>query len=76
LDHAALSRRLSGAGIRHRVVFWVPLAILQNGGSNLQSLLSSPLGIVLQTFGATAPVISAIVVAYLPKSRSSWRCAQ
>jgi uncharacterized protein len=50
-------------------VFWVPLAILHNGGSNLQSLLSSPLVIVLQTIGATAPVISAIVVTGITRGR-------
>lgn len=50
-------------------VFWVPLAIVQNGGSNLQSLLSSPVVIVLQTVGAAAPVISTIVVTGITRGR-------
>lgn len=50
-------------------VFWVPLAILQNGSSNLQSHLGSPLIIVLQTVGAAAPVISAVVVTGITRGR-------
>jgi membrane protease YdiL (CAAX protease family) len=50
-------------------VFWVPLAVLHNGGFNRQTLLSSPLVIVLQTAGATAPVISAIVVTGTTRGR-------
>jgi uncharacterized protein len=43
--------------------FWVPLALLYQGGSSLEALISSPLVIVLQTLGVTAPVISAVAVA-------------
>jgi membrane protease YdiL (CAAX protease family) len=50
-------------------VFWVPLAIFQNRSSNLQSLLGSPIVIVLQTVGAAAPVVSAIVVTGMTRGR-------
>ena len=50
-------------------VFWTPLAVLRFAGRNLQTLLSSPLGIVLQTAGAAAPAISAIVVAGITRGR-------
>ena len=50
-------------------VFWVPLAVLHNGGFHRQALLSPPLVIVLQTVGAAAPVISAIVVTGITRGR-------
>jgi uncharacterized protein len=50
-------------------VFWVPLAILQNGAFNFQPPLGSPLVIVLQTVGAAAPVISAVVVSGITRGR-------
>jgi membrane protease YdiL (CAAX protease family) len=50
-------------------VFWVPLALLHSGDFNRQPLLSPPLVIVLQTAGATAPVISAIVVTGITRGR-------
>jgi membrane protease YdiL (CAAX protease family) len=50
-------------------VFWVPLAILQNEASKFQLLLGSPLVIVLQTVGAAAPVISAVVVTGITRGR-------
>jgi uncharacterized protein len=42
--------------------FWVPLALLYHGGSDVESLLSSPLVIALQTLGVTAPMIAAVAV--------------
>ena len=53
--------------------FWVPLAILYNGGSNLDSLRGSPLGVVLQTLGVTGPLISAIVVTGLTRGKRGVR---
>jgi membrane protease YdiL (CAAX protease family) len=50
-------------------VFWVPLAVLHDGGFHRQALLSSPLVVVLQTVGAAAPVISAIVVTGITRGR-------
>jgi hypothetical protein len=50
-------------------VFWAPLLLLYNGSSDLQSLLASPVVIVLQTLGAVAPVISAIVVTGLTRGK-------
>jgi membrane protease YdiL (CAAX protease family) len=50
-------------------VFWVPLAVLHEGGFHRQALLSPPLVIVLQTVGAAAPVISAIVVTGITRGR-------
>jgi uncharacterized protein len=50
-------------------IFWTPLAVLRFGGANFQSLLSSPFVIVLQTVGAAAPVISAIVVIGITRGR-------
>jgi uncharacterized protein len=50
-------------------VFWVPLAMLYDGAANLRSVTSPPLVIVLQTGGATAPVISAIVVTGITRGR-------
>jgi uncharacterized protein len=43
-------------------VFWVPLALLYSGSSDFETLSRSPLVIVLQTLGAIAPVVAAIVV--------------
>jgi membrane protease YdiL (CAAX protease family) len=54
-------------------LFWVPLAILYDRGSDLGSLLSSPLVIVLQTLGVTGPLISAIVVTGLTRGKSGVR---
>jgi hypothetical protein len=50
-------------------VFWAPLVLLYNGSSALQSLRASPVVIVLQTLGAVAPVISAIVVTGLTRGK-------
>jgi uncharacterized protein len=49
--------------------FWVPLAMLYRGGSDFQTLSRSPLVIVLQTLGATAPVLSVIVVTGLTQGK-------
>jgi uncharacterized protein len=54
-------------------LFWVPLALLYDGGSDLQSLRGSPLVIVLQTLGVTAPLISAIVVTGLTRGKRGVR---
>ena len=54
-------------------LFWVPLAILYDGGSDLGSLLGSPLVIVLQTLGVTGPLISAIVVTGLTRGKRGVR---
>ena len=54
-------------------LFWVPLAILYDGGSNLESLRGSPLGVVLQTLGVTGPLISAIVVTGLTRGKRGVR---
>ena len=51
----------------------MPLAILYNGGSNLDSLRGSPLGVVLQTLGVTGPLISAIVVTGLTRGKRGVR---
>lgn len=50
-------------------LFWVPLAILYQGGSDLEALTRSPLVIVLQTLGVAAPVISAIAVTGITRGR-------
>jgi CAAX protease family protein len=49
--------------------FWVPLAILYKGGSDLEALTRSPLVIVMQTVGVAAPVIAAIVVTGITRGR-------
>jgi membrane protease YdiL (CAAX protease family) len=49
--------------------FWVPLALLYNGGSDFETLSRSPLVIVLQTLGAIAPVVAAIVVTGLTQGK-------
>lgn len=54
-------------------LFWVPLAILYDGGSNLDSLRGSPLVIVLQTLGVTGALISAIVVTGLTRGKRGVR---
>lgn len=54
-------------------LFWVPLALLYEGGFDLQSLRGSPLVIVLQTLGVTAPLISAIVVTGLTRGKRGVR---
>jgi membrane protease YdiL (CAAX protease family) len=54
-------------------VFWVPLAILYDGGSNLDSLQGFPLVIVLQTLGVIGPLISAIVVTGLTRGKRGVR---
>jgi uncharacterized protein len=48
-------------------LFWIPLAVLVHGDSNVAP--RSPLVIVLQTLGVTAPVISAMVVAGLTRGK-------
>ena len=53
--------------------FWVPLALLYHGGSDYRSLLSSPLVIVLQTLGVTAPLIAAVVVTRVTGGRAGVR---
>jgi CAAX protease family protein len=53
--------------------FWVPLALLYRGVSDLQTLGRSALLIVLQTLGETAPVISAIVVTGLTRGKIAVR---
>jgi membrane protease YdiL (CAAX protease family) len=53
--------------------FWVPLAILYDGGSDLESVQSSRLLIVLQTLGVTGPLISAIVVTGLTRGKRGVR---
>jgi membrane protease YdiL (CAAX protease family) len=50
-------------------MFWVPLAVLYDEGSTFRSLRGSPLLIALQTVGAAAPVISAIVVTGITRGR-------
>jgi uncharacterized protein len=54
-------------------LFWVPLALLYEGGSDLESLRRSSLVIVLQTLGVTAPLIAAIVVTGLTRGKRSVR---
>jgi membrane protease YdiL (CAAX protease family) len=54
-------------------LFWVPLALLYDGGSDLESARGSPLVIVLQTLGVTAPLISAIVVTGLTRGERGVR---
>jgi membrane protease YdiL (CAAX protease family) len=54
-------------------LFWVPLAILYDGGSNLDSLQGFPLVIVLQTLGVIGPLISAIVVTGLTRGKRGVR---
>ena len=54
-------------------LFWVPLAILYDGGSDLDSLRGSPLVIVLQTLGVTGALISAIVVTGLTRGKRGVR---
>jgi membrane protease YdiL (CAAX protease family) len=53
--------------------FWVPLALLYRGDSALQTPGRSPLVIVLQTLGVTAPVISAIVVTGVTRGKTGVR---
>jgi CAAX protease family protein len=48
-------------------LFWIPLAMLICGDSNVAP--RSPLPIVLQTLGVTAPVIAAIVVTGLTRGK-------
>ncbi|HEX6759822.1 MAG TPA: type II CAAX endopeptidase family protein [Propionibacteriaceae bacterium] len=54
-------------------LFWVPLAILYDGRSDLGSLRRSPLVIVLQTLGVTASLIAAIVVTGLTRGKHGVR---
>jgi uncharacterized protein len=54
-------------------LFWVPLAMLYDGGSDLESLRGSPLVIVLQTLGVTGPLIAAIVVTGLTRGKRGVR---
>jgi uncharacterized protein len=42
--------------------FWLPLAMLYHGPADLETLIKSPLVVVLQTLGVTAPLISTIIV--------------
>jgi membrane protease YdiL (CAAX protease family) len=53
--------------------FWVPLAVLYRGDSDLQAPSRSPLVIVFQTLGVTAPVISAIVVTGVTRGKTGVR---
>ena len=73
MDHAAPPRNLSGTGLRHRLAVLGAVALLYEGGSDLQSLRRSPLVIVLQTLGVTAPLISAIVVTGLTRGKRGVR---
>jgi membrane protease YdiL (CAAX protease family) len=50
-------------------LFWVPLAMLYNGGSDVQSPVGSTLVIMLQTLGAAAPVVAAILVTGLTRGK-------
>ena len=54
-------------------LFWVPLAMLYDGGSDLESLRGSPLVIVLQTLGVTGPLIAAIVFTGLTRGKRGVR---
>jgi membrane protease YdiL (CAAX protease family) len=49
--------------------FWVPLAVLYGGTTDFEKLSRSPLVIVLQTLGAIAPVVAAIVVTGLAQGK-------
>jgi uncharacterized protein len=54
-------------------LFWVPLIFLYNGGPDRQAIVRTPLAIVLQTLGATAPVLSTIVVLGLTRGKRGVR---
>jgi uncharacterized protein len=54
-------------------LFWVPLVFLSSEGPDRQSLVRSPLVIALQTLGATAPLVSAIVVIVLTRGKRGVR---
>jgi CAAX protease family protein len=54
-------------------LFWVPLAVLYHGDTDLQTLSRSPLVIVLQTLGVTAPVVAAILVTALTRGNTGVR---
>jgi membrane protease YdiL (CAAX protease family) len=54
-------------------LFWVPLLILYNGSPDRPPIGRTPLAIVLQTLGATAPVVSAIVVLGLTRGKRGVR---
>ena len=54
-------------------LFWVPLAVLYDERSGLESLRSKPLAILLQTLGVTAPLIAAIVVTGLTRGKRGVR---
>lgn len=54
-------------------LFWVPLLVLYTGGPDRQSIVRTPLAIGLQTVGATAPVVSAIVVTGLTRGKRAVR---
>jgi membrane protease YdiL (CAAX protease family) len=54
-------------------LFWVPLVFLDNAGPDRQPIVRSPLVIALQTLGATAPVVSAIVVVGLTRGKRAVR---
>jgi membrane protease YdiL (CAAX protease family) len=54
-------------------LFWVPLAVLYHGDSDLQTLSRSPLVIVLQTLGVTGALISAMVVIGLTRGKTGVR---
>jgi hypothetical protein len=41
---------------------WVPLALLYHGSTDLESLIRSPLVVMLQTLGVTAPLLAALIV--------------
>jgi uncharacterized protein len=49
--------------------FWVPLAVFYGGPTDFENLSRSPLIIVLQTLGAVAPVVAAIVVTGLAQGK-------
>lgn len=49
--------------------FWIPLALLYQGDTDVQTLVRSPLVIVLQTLGVTGPLIAAIVVIGLTRGK-------
>ena len=53
--------------------FWVPLAVLYHGDTDVQTLVRSPLVIVLQTLGVTGPLIAAIVVIGLTRGKRGVR---
>ena len=54
-------------------LFWVPLAVLYHGDSELQTRGRSPLVIVLQTLGETGPLIAAVVVIGLTRGKTGIR---